>query len=86
MSGLGQKSLVSQLDTHIHGRELGLDLERNYQIITIPFVQVFYLNGIEQTSPPDQLDHTGRQLGHVLPQQLTHLVSVLSQLLLYQHL
>ena len=45
-----------------------------------------YLDGIEEASPPDQLDHTVRQLGHVLPQQLPHPLRILSQLLLNQHL
>ena len=47
---------------------------------------MFYLDGVEEASPPDQPDHTVRQLGHVLPQQLPHPLSVLCQLLLYQHL
>ena len=45
-----------------------------------------YLDGVEEASPPDQLDHTVRQLGHVLPQQLPHPLRVLGQLLLDEHL
>ena len=47
---------------------------------------MLYLDGVEEASPPDQLDHTVRQLGHVLPQQLPHPLRVLGQLLLYEHL
>ena len=45
-----------------------------------------YLDGVEEASPSDQLDHTVRQLGHVLPQQLPHPLRVLGQLLLYENL
>ena len=47
---------------------------------------MLYLDGVEEASPPDQPDHTVRQLGHVLPQQLPHPLRVLVQLLLYEHL